>query len=268
MVGLARNPLTQDEQRLMPIPFFSIIVPTYNRAQLLDRALKSVLAQQEPSWELLIADDGSTDGTWASLCDWKRRDDRLRCWKHANRGQAASRNELLKHARGSWIVFLDSDDELLPDHLALRREAIASLPATELWLAPMRIIGDPLVPCRMHPGEMIHIDRCIGVGMLTIRREAILQAGGFPDVRYAEDSALMSRLLATGIRMQQLTHRSYVYHRNHADSITRNHAEKNISSMAAGVGDNRRRSTMNPLHSVEPGGGRSMGYLLSVPGLS
>ena len=214
----------------MPSPLFSIVVPTYNRVQLLGRALASVLAQREPSWELLIADDGSTDGTWASLCDWKRRDDRLRCWKHANRGQAASRNGLLEHARGNWVVFLDSDDELLPDHLALRRDAIAAQPGTELWLAPMRIVGNPFVPCRLHPGEMIHVDRCIGVGMLTIRREAIMRVGGFPDISYAEDSALMTQLRIMGTRTAWLTQRSYVYHRNHADTITGNHARQTSPS--------------------------------------
>ncbi len=234
------RPLPQDWRSLVPAPLFSIIVPTYNRVRLLDRALESVLAQRESSWELLIADDGSTDGTWASLCDWKRRDDRLRCWRHANRGQAASRNELLMHARGDWVVFLDSDDELLPDHLVLRRQAIAALPATDVWISPMRIVGNPLVPCCIHPGQLIHVDRCMGVGMLTIRREAILQAGGFPDLSYAEDSALMARLLAAGVRTQWLRHRSYVYHRNHVDSITANHLSAH--ELASGASRPRERS--------------------------
>lgn len=248
----------------MPTPLFSIVVPTYNRARLLDRAIGSVLAQQEPSWEMLIADDGSTDGTWAALCDWKRRDERLRCWRHANRGQAASRNALLEQARGSWVVFLDSDDELLPDHLALRRAAIASRPATELWLSPMRIVGNPLVPCCVNPGEMIHIDRCIGVGMLTIRREVILQAGGFPEVSYAEDSALMAQLLARGVRLQWLTHRSYVYHRNHADTITGNRVAANNAIRPAEVADNRRRASMSPPRRVGRGVGHSGSFLLPM----
>lgn len=250
----------------MPAPLFSIIVPTYNRARLLDRALESVLAQQESSWELLIADDGSTDGTWAALCDWTRRDDRLRCWRHANRGQAASRNALLQHGRGNWIVFLDSDDELLPDHLALRRKAIARSPATELWLAPMRIVGNPLVPCCVHPGEMIHIDRCFGVGMLTIRREAILQAGGFPQIGYAEDSALISRLLASGLRMEWLPDRSYVYHRNHVDSITGNQVAANDAIKAACVAEQQRRSAMNTTRNARAGQGTAWNYLLPLPG--
>lgn len=239
----------------MPTPFFSIVVPTYNRARLLDRALESVLAQQETSWELLIADDGSTDGTWASLCDWKRRDERVRCWRHANRGQAASRNELLKHATGSWVVFLDSDDEFLPDHLALRREAIASRPSTDMWISPMRIIGNPWVPCCKHPGEMIHIDRCMGVGMLTVRRGAILQAGGFPDLHYAEDAVLMTRLLATGLRTQWLPQRSYVYHRNHSDSITANHLQAHAAAMAADITDSARGPNANHGRSDRTGGG-------------
>lgn len=210
----------------MSTPFFSIVMPTWNRVAWLGRALASVLAQRESSWELLIADDGSSDGTWASLCDWKRRDSRLRCWRHANRGPAASRNALLKHARGDWIVFLDSDDELLPDHLALRRDAIAAQPATELWLSPMRIVGNPFVPNCLRPGEMIHVDRCIGVGMLTVRREAILRVGGFPDVGYAEDAALMTQLQIMGTRTAWLTHRTYVYRREHADSITGRQAQR------------------------------------------
>ena len=208
----------------MDKPFFSIILPTYNRAALLDRALASVVAQSEPAWELLVTDDGSIDGTWASLCDWRHRDDRLICWRHANRGQSASRNRMLQHARAPWVVFLDSDDEFEPHHLARRRAAIEADPQVDLWISPMRVVGSPLVPCEQHPGQMIHIDRCVGVGMLAIRREAILAVGGFPEIDYAEESVLMARLVAAGVRQRRLDERSYVYHRTHADTITRNRA--------------------------------------------
>ncbi|HXD35004.1 MAG TPA: hypothetical protein VN624_00005, partial [Rhodanobacter sp.] len=99
-------------------------------------------------------------------------------------------------------------------------------PDTELWLSPMRIVGNPFVPNCLHPGEMIHVDRCIGVGMLTVRREAILRVGGFPDVGYAEDAALMTQLQIMGTRTAWLTHRSYVYHREHADGITGRQAQR------------------------------------------
>ena len=105
--------------RTPPPPLFSIMLPTHNRAELLGRALASVVAQQEPRWELLIVDDGSTDSTWPLLCDWRVREPRLRCWWQSNRGQSASRpvgqsasrNRMLQAAQAPWIVFLDSDDE-------------------------------------------------------------------------------------------------------------------------------------------------------------
>ncbi len=203
-----------------PSPQFSIILPTFNRASLLGRALSSVVAQSERDWELLVADDGSTDETRELLGQWQARDRRIRCWRHSNRGQAASRNRMLEQARGQWIAFLDSDDELHPSHLATRRQAIEAQPAIELWLSPMRVVGSPLVPCMVEHGRMIHVDRCIGVGMLLVRREAMLAIGGFPDVGYAEESALMQRLLASGIDTGRLGARTYVYHRNHASSLT------------------------------------------------
>ena len=97
---------------------------------------------------------------------------------------------------------------------------IESNPGVDLWLSPMRVVGSPLVPCLHHPGQLIHVDRCIGVGMLAVRRESILAVGGFPELGYAEEAALLQRLLADGVRSARLNERSYVYHRGHADTIT------------------------------------------------
>ncbi len=207
------------------MPRFSILMPTFNRAGFLGRSLVSVLAQQETAWELLIADDGSGDGTPGVLAHWRQRDPRIRTWRHDNCGQAASRNFLLQQSRAPWIAFLDSDDELDPDHLARHREAMQADPSVDIWLSPMRVVGSPMVPCAQNPGEDIHLDDCIGVGMLVLRRDVMLAAGGFPDLAYAEESALMQRLLANGGRCGHLARRSYVYHRSHAESLTRDAAQ-------------------------------------------
>lgn len=208
-----------------PPPHFSLLMPTFNRAGLLERALDSVLAQHETQWELLIADDGSTDATPRVLAQWRLREPRIRTWRHENRGQAASRNRLLHCARAPWIAFLDSDDELEPDHLARHREAIQADPAVDVWLSPMRVVGDPMLPCAETPGRTVHVDACIGVGMLVLRREAMLSVGGFPDIDYAEEAALMRRLVADGARCGHLARRTYVYHRSHAASLTRRAAQ-------------------------------------------
>ncbi|MBW8368939.1 MAG: glycosyltransferase family 2 protein [Arenimonas sp.] len=203
------------------LPHFSILLPTFNRGNLLPRAVASVLAQHESSWELLVADDGSSDGTAEVLAAYRKRDDRVHTWQHANRGQAASRNRLLLEARAPWIAFLDSDDEIEPDHLSRHREAIEAEPAVDIWVSPMRVMGSSMVPCAHNPGQDIHLDHCIGVGMLVLRRELMLAVGGFPDLAYAEESALMRRLLAHGGQRGYLARRSYVYHRNHPESLTR-----------------------------------------------
>jgi glycosyltransferase involved in cell wall biosynthesis len=195
-------------------------MPTYNRAALLDRALASVVAQTQPDWELLVIDDGSIDGTWASLCDWRRSDPRIRCWRHANRGQVGSRNAVLAHAGAPWIVFLDSDDELQPHHLERRSRAIQDQPHVDVWISPMHVVGSPLVPCMHLPGQMVHVDDCVGVGMLTVRRQTMVAVAGFPDVDYAEEAGLLERMVGAGAVVQPLEERSYVYHRGHADSIT------------------------------------------------
>jgi glycosyltransferase involved in cell wall biosynthesis len=90
----------------------SIITPTYNRAHVLTRALDSVFAQTYKHWEYLIIDDGSTDNTRALVSSV--RDKRVRYLYKDNGGPSKARNYGIEHAKGRWIMYLDSDDELLP----------------------------------------------------------------------------------------------------------------------------------------------------------
>ena len=97
-------------------PHVSIILPTYNRADVIGRAIASVQAQTFEDWELLIVDDGSTDGT-ADLVSGV--DDRIRLIRQPNGGTYLARNNGLASARGRLITFLDSDDAWLPHFLEL-----------------------------------------------------------------------------------------------------------------------------------------------------
>lgn len=97
-------------------PLISIVIPTYNRARDLERALRSVLAQTYPHWEALIVDNHSSDTTDELLKDFN--DSRIKLFKVQNVGViAASRNLGIKHARGEYIAFLDSDDWWTPQKL-------------------------------------------------------------------------------------------------------------------------------------------------------
>jgi glycosyltransferase involved in cell wall biosynthesis len=99
-----------------PTPLVSVVVPTYNRRHLIARALRSVQAQSTEDWELLVVDDGSTDDT-RSLIEAVP-DRRIQYLRHEyNKGAAAARNMGMKHSRGVYVAFLDSDDEWLATKL-------------------------------------------------------------------------------------------------------------------------------------------------------
>ena len=107
----------------------SVILPTYNRRELLPRALASVLGQTRPPDEVMVVDDGSTDETERLV----RRDfSEVRYLRQENRGVAAARNHGIQEARGEWLAFLDSDDEWLPGKLEKQMNALAE--STDLLL--------------------------------------------------------------------------------------------------------------------------------------
>ncbi len=98
-------------------PAVSVVLPTYNRAHTLDRAVGSVLGQTFGDLELIIVDDGSTDDTGAVVSGFN--DPRIRYVRHdVNRGANVARNTGIKLSRGEYLAFQDSDDEWLPEKLA------------------------------------------------------------------------------------------------------------------------------------------------------
>lgn len=101
----------------------SIIVPAYNAERWLPAAVRSVLAQTEQDWELVLVDDGSADAT-PGLCDgYVASDARIRVEHTPNAGVSAARNRGLKLCRGQWILFLDADDVMHPDMLRIMLDA-------------------------------------------------------------------------------------------------------------------------------------------------
>lgn len=98
------------------MPFFSIVIPTYNREKHISKAIESVLAQSFKDYEILVIDDGSTDRTSDIL---KVHNNAIKYIRINNQGVSEARNTGIRHARGEWIAFLDSDDEWEPDKLLL-----------------------------------------------------------------------------------------------------------------------------------------------------
>ncbi len=99
------------------MPFFSIIIPAYNRADFLPETLASVQAQTFTDWECIVVDDGSTDHTATVMQKLCADDPRIRYIYQQNAERSAARNNGIAHARGQYICFLDSDDRYLPSCL-------------------------------------------------------------------------------------------------------------------------------------------------------
>lgn len=112
--------------------FFSIIVPTYNRASLLPHTIASILKQRYENWELIIVDDGSTDNTKELIASYQ--DNRILYIYQANAERCAARNNGIKHATGQYICFLDSDDTLTESYLADLYELINAQTRKDLFI--------------------------------------------------------------------------------------------------------------------------------------
>ena len=112
-------------------PLFSVIIPTYNRAYVLWRAVQSVLAQTESRWEIIVVDDCSTDCTLRLLEEF--RDPRIRALTVSRQGAAAARNRGLEIARAPYVAYLDSDNTWHPDFLKIMLEAIQQDEEFVLW---------------------------------------------------------------------------------------------------------------------------------------
>ena len=94
----------------------SAIVPVYNTEKLVGRCIDSVIAQTYPNWELILVDDGSTDGSLGVLSEYENKDSRIKVIHQDNAGPGLARNKGIENASGDYIVFVDSDDVIKPDY--------------------------------------------------------------------------------------------------------------------------------------------------------
>lgn len=193
----------------------SVVIPTYNRADLLGRAIDSVLAQTYYDFELIIADDGSTDGT----ADLVRRylepihpfHDRILYFYQENKGKSVALNNALLRARGEWIAFLDSDDVWLPEKLEWQFRAISKFPNCGGCFTDCQFMNNPHMDTTTFRFYGRHYEQtlgqltdsvksllespCASIITLVCRANLIQKIGGFdPELRFTEDYDFMFRL--------------------------------------------------------------------------
>src|SRR5690554_1039706 len=107
-------------------PFFSVIIPCYNRGHLITETIRSVLAQTETDFEIIVIDDGSTDDTKNVVQSIS--DSRIHYYYQENAERGAARNKGVRKSRGRYITFLDSDDRFFPNHLSVVKKKLSEEP--------------------------------------------------------------------------------------------------------------------------------------------
>ena len=201
-------------------PFFSVIIPTFNRKATISRAINSLLAQTETDWEAIIVDDGSTDDTYYELRPLLDQFENIKYLKQKNRGAAGSKNTGIQHAKGVFFTFLDSDDEYERTHLASRKKIIIENPGLQFLSGGLKIIGSPFVPDRFDATKKVHVDKCEIGGTFFIEKQLLYSLKGFNDILLGEDSDLFDRVAATGVSMIKTNLPTYIYHRETEGSVT------------------------------------------------
>jgi glycosyltransferase involved in cell wall biosynthesis len=238
----------------------SVVIPVHNGERYLEQAVESALAQTFQDFELLIIDDGSTDGSRAIMDRYARRDVRIRVLSQANRGVSAAGNLGFEEARGEWVARLDADDLFLPEKLErqiafIRQHPDVRIAGTLGYFINRsgRVIGlvntdGPFtrteferMAARREPVFFVH-------SSTLMHRETVLAVGGYRE-RFvqAEDVDLWLRMAEKGHLLLKMPEPLLLY-RLHGESLTmkRNAEQKRYHRWVMACADARGKGREEP----------------------
>jgi glycosyltransferase involved in cell wall biosynthesis len=190
-------------QQRAAAPLFSVVIPLYNKRPFIRRALTSVLAQDFAEFELIVVDDGSTDGSAESLAELA--DPRLTILRQVNQGEGAARNAGMSIARGNWIALLDADDAWMPAHLSelarIAREQPAAglistrcVEATGDSISPAPVSGEPRLQVVDYFLQASRKVGFINATSTAVKAEVFRTLGGFSTARAGADLEYWARV--------------------------------------------------------------------------
>ncbi|MGK7872588.1 MAG: glycosyltransferase family 2 protein [Xenococcaceae cyanobacterium] len=200
------------------MPKVTVCIPTYNRIHLLPVALESVLGQTEQDFELIVCDDGSTDGTANLMVQYQ--DSRIRYIRHAkNIGKSNNMRSGFEAAKGKYFIKFDDDDRLTPDFLSrttviLEQDDGIDFVGTDHWIININGVRDePATKFNsQHWGranlseglvenllEVVFVKQSFQIGATLFRRQALQEVGFMrPNMQNCEDNDLLVRLALAG----------------------------------------------------------------------
>jgi glycosyltransferase involved in cell wall biosynthesis len=226
-MGRVTRPCAEGQAR-QTAPLVSVVIPCFDQAHFLSDAIESVLAQAFRGFELLVVDDGSVDNSY----EVARRYADVRPLRQANRGVAAARNLGLAESRGTFSIFLDADDRLLPHALELGMDALVKRPQVAFVAGMSRDVGEdgqviqgPEQPLVTQDHYVHLLEDCFiwSGSSIVYRRAAIEAVGGFDESLGAGDDYDLYLRLAHSYPI--FCHDSVVTeYRRHGSNTTRNPA--------------------------------------------
>lgn len=203
-------------------PLVSVILPVYNRKSILERTLNSLIKQTFKDYELIIVDDGSTDEIEEIIFPYLKKYENFKYIRHSNRDVSLSRNTGILIAQGTYITFIDSDDEYRTAHLEKMVTFMQGNPDVDFIHSFPDIVGneeDMWLPNADDTTSLIHVNDCVYLGTFFAKKEVFIQLGGFKDVLF-EDSDLYKRLVSSNkFKIKKLEEKTYIYYRNVEDSM-------------------------------------------------
>lgn len=212
---------------------FSVVISLYNKEKHIQRSINSVLAQTYQDFELIIVDDGSTDGSFEAASAIQ--DLRIRIIRQKNKGVSAARNRGINEAKHDWVAFLDADDEYKPGFLVTILDLVDSFPSCGLVATYYYKVTPGQKPnaeyCPLYPANWhgvikdyfvdLQNSELFNTSSVAVRKGLLQQINGFPeDLNHYED-------IVTWIKLSTQTQISYcnqplsIYHQDVAGSLSK-----------------------------------------------
>lgn len=190
---------------------FSVIMPVYNGEKFISDAIESIINQTEKNWELIVVNDGSTDGT-KNVLEKYADNDKIKVINQQNGGVSVARNVGVNNAKYDYITFLDADDVWCKNHLSVMASLIEKYPSAGLYASfsmAELVNGDVIEECEYFKGKPDDIlledffeeydkdksAKMFNIGTTCVTKEAFFKAGGFPvGCKIGEDLELSLRV--------------------------------------------------------------------------